>query len=118
MLDAHGRPKSPDQQSTGNEEENNSEGNPQSSHGKIINLSVYLLTDVTQSPSPNLPHKGRYFESRFVIVEFFVSMRPNPDLTPDFLAGKTPADGSATRPFPKKEGEYAHKSSYFENTYP
>jgi hypothetical protein len=49
-------------------------------------------------------HKGRYFENRLVIVEFFASMRPNPDLTPD--------------PFPKKEGEYAHKSSYFENTYP
>jgi MoaA/NifB/PqqE/SkfB family radical SAM enzyme len=39
-----------------------------------------------------------------VVVEFFASTRSNPDLTPD--------------PFPKKEGEYAHKSSYFENTYP
>jgi hypothetical protein len=71
-----------------------------------------------RSRLPTSPIKVSILKTGYMIVEFFASMRPNPDLTPDFLAGKTPADGSATRPFPKKEGEYAHKSSYFENTYP
>jgi len=39
MLDAHGRPKSPDQQGTGNEEKEEADKDAQPSHENIINLS-------------------------------------------------------------------------------
>jgi len=55
---------------------------------------TYLLM-LRRAPSQH-PHKGRYFENRLCDRRIIASMRPNPD------------------PFPKKEGEYAHKSSYFE----
>jgi hypothetical protein len=54
MLDAHGRPKSPDQQGTGNEEKENADEDAQSSHENIINLSgISLTTESTENTEKN-----------------------------------------------------------------